>query len=432
MGGVLAFFFFALAPAFSPAAERSSDSPAFQREWLALHYYVGSWTLGSGAKKWASEIRADEKSSGFFLAPDGSENPGSELLAFRAALAEPLPADPDNDVRCRFPARYAFVKRALDLGGGEAKPFECPRYEKWRKEIDADSAYLLFAAQFMNSPASMYGHTLLQLGRSGKTKGDAILDYVVAYGAETGGAGGLSYIVLGLSGGFPGFFSTVPFYLKIREYNDAESRDLWAYKLRLSPEQLDFLLAHLWEVRTVNFPYYFLGKNCSYFLLRFLDLVNPGEPLVRGLPFWTIPVDTIRALAKRGWITERTHRPSRSARMLARRKFLVGEEKDLARDLVESAGEAPRADFRARAARDPVTRGAARGRASFEPARPRARASRPNRPPARPHLRHLRVAACAPRPARQPLRPRPARRAGDHDDADPLRLALPAFHARRP
>lgn len=332
MGKVLAFLFLTSVAlsAFVARAVADADKTAEiarHRTWLALHYYS---ELDGG--RWESEIRDDEKAKNFFLSRAGREAPEAELAAFLAALREPAPEDAEADVRCRFPARFAFV--AGEFPGAVPRAARvCPRFEKWRAQIDADSAQLLFAAAFFNSPASMYGHTLLQLGRKGMTKGEALLDYVVAFGAESGDASGVTYLFHGLTGGFPGFFSTVPFYLKIREYNDAESRDIWAYKLRLAPEQLDFLVRHLWEVRNANFPYYFLGKNCSYFLLRFLEVVNSGPPLLGDLPGWTIPVDTIRMLARRGWIAETAHRPSRSARMLARRARLDGAERDMATSL---------------------------------------------------------------------------------------------------
>jgi len=36
----------------------------------------------------------------------------------------------------------------------------------------------------------------------------------------------------------------MPYYLKVREYNDMENRDVWEYELNLSPEEIDRLLMH--------------------------------------------------------------------------------------------------------------------------------------------------------------------------------------------
>lgn len=258
--------------------------------------------------------------------------PEKELELFLSEMRGPASLG-DQHIACRFPARSLWLRRKSPKFFESLHLPACPKFEAWLAQINSDRAYLLFAAQFLNSPASMYGHTLLQLGRSGSTKSEAILDYVVAYGADSGNSGGLSYLWNGLTGGFNGKFSTVPFYLKIREYNDAESRDLWAYQLRLSPEQMELLVRHIWEIRGAEFPYYFLGKNCSYFLLKLLDVVGSGPSLTSELPAWTIPTDTIRVLKTAGWIGERTRRSSRSRRMNARRELLGRTERSLAKEL---------------------------------------------------------------------------------------------------
>ena len=44
---------------------------------------------------------------------------------------------------------------------------------------------------------------------------------------------GLLFAVYGLIGRFPAGFSVMPYYLKVQEYTNMESRDLWEYRLRL-------------------------------------------------------------------------------------------------------------------------------------------------------------------------------------------------------
>src|SRR5690606_41368354 len=55
----------------------------------------------------------------------------------------------------------------------------------------------------------------------------------------------LLYSLRGLLGGFPGRYQLVPYFLKVQEYNNAESRDLWTYELDFSPEQIRSLLLAL-------------------------------------------------------------------------------------------------------------------------------------------------------------------------------------------
>ena len=46
----------------------------------------------------------------------------------------------------------------------------------------------------------------------------------------------------------------MPYYRKVKEYGDFESRDLWEYELDLNPEESRFMVEHIWEMQKVTFP----------------------------------------------------------------------------------------------------------------------------------------------------------------------------------
>ena len=73
----------------------------------------------------------------------------------------------------------------------------------------------------------------------------------------------------------------MPYYRKVREYNDIESRDIWEYKLKLSEEEVSRVLLHLWEMQRAEFDYYFLDENCSYQLLSLLDVAREDLHLTK-------------------------------------------------------------------------------------------------------------------------------------------------------
>lgn len=298
--GIAAFFFALLLALPGVNAHAKTDEA-----WKALLHFSGS-------------VSSVDSRSAFFLSPDGHRDPEAELVATKEYFArEPV------DAPCRFPAR------ALHLGikatGHKNSPL-CERWEKWREAISARGAELVFAAAFLASPSSMYGHTLLKFVRAGQTSGEDLLDYTLNYGAKTGNVAGVPYIWKGLTGGFNGNYATAPFYIKVKEYNFVENRDFWIYPLNLSAEQLELLVAHSWELREVDFPYFFLHKNCAYFLLELLEILRPGSRLVSRFPFWTVPLDTIRVLQEEGWLGAPRYRPSRYSRLIAFREQLRGEE----------------------------------------------------------------------------------------------------------
>jgi len=264
--------------------------------------------------------------SDFFVSPSGSSDPAAEWEATARLLETPEGA-------CRFPARARLFGKTPGREGEL-----CARYHRWKEAVSATGIELVFAAAFLNSPSSMYGHTLLKFPRGGRTEKDELLDYTLNYGADTGSAGGFNYVWQGLTGGFDGNYATAPFYLKVKEYNFVENRDFWVYPLRVTEEELGLLVDHAWELRDVDFPYFFLKKNCSYYLLEFLEVARPGGGLVDAFPLWAVPMDTIRRLEKHGWLGEGRLRPSRQKILAARKEALSGAEISRVSGLLEGAG----------------------------------------------------------------------------------------------
>lgn len=311
---VAIFFFFSL-----KALAFDASDPA----WRALLHYQGD----------RSSVASD---SSFFLSPAGYKDPAAEL----AATLEYFARDPEAP--CRYPARAIYLHHPSP---GTAEGW-CERWRKWREALNPRGVELVYASAFVNSPSSMYGHTLLKFSRAGKT--EELLDYTLSYGAETGNTGGLAYVLYGLSGGFQGKYGTSPFYLKVKEYNFVENRDFWIYPLKLRPEELEILTAHAWELRDVSFPYYFLRKNCSFYLLEFLEVARPGTNLTKPFPFWTIPMDTIRHLQDLGWLNAPTQRHSRAKQLEAQWNHLDSEERTLARARAEGDQSSPLPEGRER------------------------------------------------------------------------------------
>jgi hypothetical protein len=299
------------------------DASALELEdplWLALLHFSGSHSSAAPGAP-------------FFLSSRGHEDPAAE----KAATVRYFDEHPE-EAACRYPARAIALGRSQERGR-EGDSLLCQRWQKWNRALSAKGIELVFAAAFINSPSSMYGHTLLKFPRSGKTEGEELLDYTLNYGAETGTAAGFAYVLAGLTGGFNGKYATAPFYLKVREYNFVENRDFWIYPLQVSESELRLLVAHAWELREVAFPYFFLHRNCSYYLLEYLEVARPGSGLTASFPLWAVPVDTIRRLKDAGWTGTPRYRPSRYRRLRELRKQLSGEEARVAAE-VGASGEA--------------------------------------------------------------------------------------------
>jgi uncharacterized protein DUF4105 len=275
------------------------------RYWDVLLHYKRS---GSGKKSLIDDPR-------FFLAPDGKTNPSAELEAtIRGFFREAEPGD--DHPRCRFAARYAWLKERLDIDESKLPPAACRKLDEALTLINPKSAVLVFPAAHGNGPASMFGHTLLRI--DGTFKSD-LLSYAVNYAAFADDTNGLLYAFKGTFGFYKGFYSILPYYEKVKEYSDMDHRDIWEYALNLSEEETRSMVLHVWELQNIYSDYYYFDENCSYNLLFLIEAGRPAVDMTGslrdGARFWVIPSDTIRAVMDSGLVVGAKYRPSQATRI---------------------------------------------------------------------------------------------------------------------
>ena len=276
-----------------------------QSEWINLLHFEGN---GETPDDFKSSIRDKH----FFLAEDGSNNAETELRATIAGFYDTKLKD-DQNPQCIYIARFNWLKNKLDIEPASLPAVNCKKYINWRKNIQPERVTLIFPTYHLNSPSSMFGHTLLRLD-PGIDKGDSKwLSVAVNFGANTpDGENSLLYAYKGLAGGYPGLFVTDYYYKKIQEYNRIEHRDIWEYRLNLTPEETELMVTHLWELQDINFDYYFFDENCSYRLLELLEVARPGTELTDEFIITAIPIDTVKAIQKVGMIESLEYRPARA------------------------------------------------------------------------------------------------------------------------
>jgi len=294
------------------------------RGWLRL----GHWrpTLLGGME---SEVAGAE----FFLAREGRTDPAAELEATLAGLFEPEPADEKvMHPQCRFPARLAYLARGLGVDPARLPPRACPRLAEWWSRTQAAGVTLVFSSYYLNNPASAFGHTFLRLDRrpfAAPGQRLELADQGVDYAATVDTGNALLYAAKGLLGLFRGEWSARPYFYKVREYADFESRDLWEYELDLPPATVAHLVAHLWELGGTWFRYYYATQNCSYQILGALEAADPRLDLVSHLGPVVIPADTVKALYRNPGLVRAVHyRPSARTQLEKRLAPLDGPARD--------------------------------------------------------------------------------------------------------
>lgn len=297
-----------------------------ERMWeILLHY----------KKTLVRDVRSKIDDPKFFLSPAGRSDPKAELEATIRNLFIASASD-GTHIACRFPARFEWLTAALGIEASRLPHFTCTERDKALTAVDGSSAVLVFPVGHINSPASMFGHTLIRIDGSGKSN---LISYAANYAATTTDTNGFVYAWKGLFGLYKGYYSMLPYYLKVKEYSDIEHRDIWEYRLKLSKEEVRNMLNHLWELQNIHSSYYFLDENCSYNLLFLLEAARPELRLTDRTGILVLPTHTIRIALESGIIENARYRPSQGTRILKMLSLLGDEQQRIAYDLAHAAQE---------------------------------------------------------------------------------------------
>lgn len=262
--------------------------------------------------------------SKFFISANGAKNPEDELTATIEALKS------DKNIQCKYPARTLFLSDNIEGLSSQIPQHKCDDYLNWRNKLNTDTVVLVFASAQLNSPSSMYGHTFLRFDRKNVEKHSTYLSHALNFGATVPeNENGFLYAAKGLTGGYPGSFASNPYFEKIKEYARLENRDLWEYQLNFSEQEIDIMLAHIWELQGVNFEYYFFDENCSFRLLELLDVARPSLSLAAKFSFTAIPLDTVRVVNDANLISDIHFRASILTELETQLDLLSKEERVL-------------------------------------------------------------------------------------------------------
>ncbi len=311
---------------FAATTEEIAEKASASREWHTLLHYKRNNFF---------RIESQADGAGFFVAEDGKYDPKAEMLANVKAFQDETKTVDIRHPQCAFPARFQYLKKVFNLS---PKIVECKDYAWWRANLPFQSVTVIFASYYANNPASIFGHTFMRINSSDEK---SISDYGVDFSALTDTDNGIEFAIRGVLGGYIGQYSLRPYYMKMNEYIENENRDLWEYDLNMNAEQIDRLLAHLWELqKNTYFDYYFFRENCSYQLLTLLEVANPDWHFSDEFDLETIPVDSVKAITgTKGAIKEIHYRPAYKKTVTQRLASLSDLESTQMKSLVKGQVE---------------------------------------------------------------------------------------------
>ena len=258
-------------------------------------------------------------SNNFFVSKKGKKNIKEELFETIKSLE-----NGSNNVLCRFPLRTKWISENIkDL---KIKYYDCKDLNIYINENKAKYVSLVFPNSHINSPASMYGHTFLIFTLK---KNQILLSNAVNYAAQSDEKNGFLFAYNGIFGNYNGKYSMLPYYKKIKEYNNLEQRDIWEYKLDFTEEEIYKMVLHAYELKDSYSDYFFFLENCSYNVLWFLEIARENIYLVNEFSYKTIPLDSIKILKKYNLITESKYRYSKMKKMNYILKKKIKKKKDI-------------------------------------------------------------------------------------------------------
>ncbi|WP_201632692.1 DUF4105 domain-containing protein [Psychrobacter immobilis] len=194
----------------------------------------------------------------------------------------------DNEIVCRYPARYLWLNKHLP----ELKI-------DWQNCLDLPNPNqeisLILVSNYLKNPASSFGHVLVKTSSAMDRKENGVrqlssedlLNSSYNFGARIpANENGAMYAIKGLFGFYDSGFSEAEFFKHDTVYSKNEQRDMWEYVLNLGAFETQLLNYHLYEAKSARFDYYFIKQNCGYRTGEILELVSDIKTTERVGPWY--------------------------------------------------------------------------------------------------------------------------------------------------
>ncbi len=269
-------------------------------------------------------------SGDFFFAKDGRTNPEAEAIAFIKALkANLIVGKLKQTVFCSFPERTRFVLENTKVFlSDEVLSQKCELHDRYLKQFnDPERISLVFSSAYPNNPASMFGHTFLKVHSKRQTD---LLDGGLNYAAAVAdNENPFAFFWFGVTGGYEGHWSIQPYYVKVQDYVNFESRDLWEYEINFTTSEVKRFLNHIWEIENNSgSDYFFFDENCSFQILASLEAIRPDWNLL-NYTIYVIPGESVKFLTRQPLsVREVRYRPSLFKKAMASYDGLSVNEKN--------------------------------------------------------------------------------------------------------
>jgi hypothetical protein len=200
----------------------------------------------------------------------------------------------DNHAICKYPARFMWIKKQLDLTDIDFPKVNCKSFNQYLNKTGAKNLKLVFVSENTSSPSSMMGHVFFKL--SGKDAHNIKREHAVSFFTVVDTVNIPALLVKSTITGMKGFFLLRPYKEQIDRYLKKENRNIWEYSLNLSEEKQQLIYYHFWELKDVKIKYLFTGFNCATVVHDMLSMTSIKFDKDKHL--WVTPKDVIKDAEK--------------------------------------------------------------------------------------------------------------------------------------
>ena len=254
-------------------------------------------------------------SPSFFLADNGRQDAAAELDAMLVAIAQQIDNPTQDSVLCHFPARVNWLAEALNIDKQSIQA-DCPELEEWMTRLDPEQLSIMFAEEYLDNPISAFAHTLLRIDSKTSAADFNQINQAYAFNDTVDGDADdpfVLYAIKSINGRYNNIIEIDPYPQKLADYLKNDERDTWTYQLALTPNEVQQIIAHIWETKDLKLPYYFTTDNCASEILRLIDVVRPQQSLLSQLPYVVVPSDVVNLLNKEHLLASSRYTPSDSS-----------------------------------------------------------------------------------------------------------------------
>jgi hypothetical protein len=212
-----------------------------------------------------------------------------------------------NDAKnvCTYPARVKFLQNFLVFN--KTLDFShCIDYQEYLQKVPVTDIYLVYASENVKSASSMLGHIMLRM--DGINDNGLKVSHGITFFTEIEGANIPKILYESLIVGKKGFFQIAPYSHFINNYLNVEQRNVWEYKLLLSPVQKQLISDIAWELGSADLSYFFHTYNCATVTQLLITSAIPEK--TRSLQSWLTPLDVVRFVEENNLVEKTNLIPS--------------------------------------------------------------------------------------------------------------------------